>query len=78
MRPARSDLVPPEDFHTERYSHDNVAFWVPWLVELGDLQRRQRILDVGCGTGGFAVAIAEETGAQVVGCDRSRSFLAYA
>jgi ubiquinone/menaquinone biosynthesis C-methylase UbiE len=78
VRPARSDLVPAEDFHTERYSPDNVAFWVPWLVELGDLQRRQRILDVGCGTGGFAVAIAEETGAQVVGCDRSASFLAFA
>ena len=78
MRPAPSDRLPAEDFHDERYSQENVAFWLPWLVELGDLRRGQRALDVGCGTGGFAVAIAEETGAQVVGCDRSPSFLAHA
>ena len=78
MRPAPSDRLPAEDFHAERYPRENVAFWIPWLVELGDLGRAERVLDLGCGTGGFAVAIAEETGAQVVGCDRSPSFLAYA
>ena len=78
MRPAPSDRVPAEDFHTERYPQDNVEFWIPWLVELGGLREARRVLDAGCGTGGFAVAIAEATGAQVVGCDRSASFLAYA
>ena len=78
MRPAPSDRLPAEDFHAERYPEENVAFWIHWLVELGDLRRARRILDVGCGTGGFAVAIAETTGAEVVGCDRSPSFLAYA
>jgi ubiquinone/menaquinone biosynthesis C-methylase UbiE len=77
VRPAPSDRLPAEDFHTERYSQDNVAFWIPWLVELGGLREGRRVLDVGCGTGGLAVAIAEGTGAQVVGCDRSPSFLAY-
>jgi SAM-dependent methyltransferase len=78
VRPAPSDRLPAEDFHDERYSQENVAFWLPWLVELGELRRGRRVLDVGCGTGGFAVAIAEATGARVVGCDRSPSFLAYA
>ena len=78
MRPAPSDRLPADDFHAERYPQDNVDFWIPRLVELGDLRQGQRVLDVGCGTGGFAVAIAEETSAQVVGCDRSPSFLAYA
>jgi ubiquinone/menaquinone biosynthesis C-methylase UbiE len=78
VRPAPSDRLPAEDFHTERYSQDNVAFWIPGLVELGGLREGRRVLDVGCGTGGLAVAIAEGTGAQVVGCDRSPSFLAYA
>jgi ubiquinone/menaquinone biosynthesis C-methylase UbiE len=78
VRPAPSDRVLAADFHAERYSQDNVAFWIPWLVELGGLCRGQRVLDLGCGTGGFAVALSEATGAQVVGCDRSASFLAYA
>jgi SAM-dependent methyltransferase len=78
VRPAPSDRLPADDFHAERYPQDNVDFWIPRLVELGDLRQGQRVLDVGCGTGGFAVAIAEETSAQVVGCDRSPSFLAYA
>ena len=78
MRPAPSDRLPADDFHAERYPQDNVDFWIPRLVELGDLRQGQRVLDVGCGTGGFVVAIAEETSAQVVGCDRSPSFLAYA
>jgi ubiquinone/menaquinone biosynthesis C-methylase UbiE len=78
VRPAPSDRVPAADFDSERYPPDNLAFWIPWLVELGDLRPGQRVLDVGCGTGGFTIAIAEATGAQVVGCDRSRSFLEYA
>jgi SAM-dependent methyltransferase len=78
VKPGPSDCLPAEDFHTERYPQDNVEFWIPWLVELGGLREARRLLDVGCGTGGFAVAIAEATGAQVVGCDRSPWFLAYA
>jgi demethylmenaquinone methyltransferase / 2-methoxy-6-polyprenyl-1,4-benzoquinol methylase len=78
VRPAPSDRLPAEDFHAERYPKENVAFWVPRLAELGGLHRGHRVLDVGCGTGGLAAAIAEATGAEVVGCDRSPSFLAYA
>jgi ubiquinone/menaquinone biosynthesis C-methylase UbiE len=78
VRPAPSDRLLAEDFDSERYPPDNLSFWIRWLVELGDLRRGQRVLDVGCGTGGFTIAIAEATGAQVVGCDRSRSFLEYA
>jgi SAM-dependent methyltransferase len=78
VRPAPSDSVAPEDFDAERYSDDNLTFWIPWLVELGDLRPGQRVLDVGCGTGGYTSAIAEATGAHVVGCDRSASFLDFA
>jgi demethylmenaquinone methyltransferase / 2-methoxy-6-polyprenyl-1,4-benzoquinol methylase len=78
VRPAPSDCIAADEFHAERYSDDNVAFWTPWLVQLGGIGPGQRILDLGCGTGGFSVAITEETGAEVVGCDRSPSFLTYA
>ena len=36
------------------------------------------MLDLGCATGGFTGAIAEATGARVVGCDHSYDMLAYA
>ncbi|HYZ75800.1 MAG TPA: methyltransferase domain-containing protein [Gaiellaceae bacterium] len=78
MRPAPSDRVPAEDFHSDRYSEENVAFWVPLLVEVGGIGPDHRVLDVGCGTGGFTVAIAERTGAEVVGCDRSAALLEHA
>ena len=78
MRPAPSDRVPVAQFDAERYSQENVAFWVPWIVELGDIHDGGRVLDVGCGTGGLTIAIAGTTGAEVVGCDRSAAFLDYA
>ena len=77
-RPLPSDHVPPETFGTDRFTAENLAFWVPPLVELGRIAAGDSVLDVGCGTGGFAAAIADETGAQVVGCDRSRAFVEYA
>jgi SAM-dependent methyltransferase len=40
--------------------------------------RRPRAGHLGCATGGFTIAIAEQTGARVIGCDLSLSFLAFA
>ena len=73
MRPATA-----ADFHAERYSDDNLSFWVPLLVEIGGIDATHRVLDVGCGTGGFTAAIAKRSGAEVVGCDRSPSLLEHA
>jgi demethylmenaquinone methyltransferase / 2-methoxy-6-polyprenyl-1,4-benzoquinol methylase len=78
VRPAPSDRVPAEDFHADRYSEDNLSFWVPLLVEIGAVEAGHRVLDVGCGTGGFTAAIAECSGAAVVGCDRSPALLEHA
>lgn len=74
-RPLPSDRVGAADFNRDRYAHENLAWWTPLLVELGGIAAGQRVLDVGCATGGFAVAIAERTGAQVIGCDLSLPFL---
>lgn len=73
----RSELLPTEHFD-RRFRPESISFWVPLLVELGDIHEGTRVLDVGCGTGGFARAIAERTGAAVVGLDRSFAFLAHA
>lgn len=61
-----------------RYAGDNLQFWVPRLIDLGRIRRGQWILDAGCGTGGFAAAIADLTGADVLGCDLAERFLQHA
>ena len=73
-----SDRIAPADFDADNYSTDNLSFWTPLLIELGGISPGQRVLDIGCATGGFAIALAKQTGAHVIGCDLSMSFLAFA
>jgi SAM-dependent methyltransferase len=73
-----SDRVGAEAFDRDHYADENLAWWTPLLVELGGISAGRRVLDVGCATGGFAIAIAGRTGARVVGCDLSLPFLGYA
>jgi ubiquinone/menaquinone biosynthesis C-methylase UbiE len=51
---------------------------VPLLVEQGQIGPGDRVLDVGCGTGGFARGVAEAAGAEVTGLDSSERFVAFA
>ena len=51
---------------------------MPLLVEEAQIGHRDRVLDVGCGTGGFARGVAEATGAEVTGLDGSERFVAFA
>jgi ubiquinone/menaquinone biosynthesis C-methylase UbiE len=57
----------------------DVAWWEAFdaLVELGDLRGR-RVLDVGCGTGRLAAALAEQAHAKVWGIDRSAEMVTVA
>jgi len=57
----------------------DTAWWEAFaaLVELGDLRGR-RVLDVGCGTGRLAAALAEEARAKVWGIDPSSEMVAVA
>ena len=73
----RSDRLPTAHFD-QRFSDENLAFWVPLLVEAAQIEPHSDVLDVGCGTGGFARAIARMASARVTGCDRSERFIAFA
>jgi SAM-dependent methyltransferase len=73
----RSDRLPAEQFD-RRFSEENLAFWVPLLLEAAQITRGLEVLDVGCGTGGFARAIAGSATASVTACDRSERFLGFA
>ena len=73
----RSDRLPVEHFDA-RFSDDNVRFWVPLLIAAARIRSGLKVLDVGCGTGGFARAIAASAAARVTGCDCSERFLEFA
>ena len=48
------------------------------LARLGEVRAGQRVLDVGCGTGGAARLLADELGCEVVGVDITAAFIAAA
>jgi ubiquinone/menaquinone biosynthesis C-methylase UbiE len=73
----RSDRLPTEHFD-RRFSEENLAFWVPLLLRSARIPPGLEVLDVGCGTGGFARAIASAAPAEVTGFDRSARFIDFA
>jgi len=72
-----SAQLPAEHFNA-RFSQKNLAFGVPVLIECAQIKDGHRVLDVGCGTGGYARAIAEAASAAVTGIDCSERFIAFA
>jgi ubiquinone/menaquinone biosynthesis C-methylase UbiE len=71
------DRYRPAEFEAERYSTENLSFWTPVIVRLGGIDHHNEVLDLGCATGGLTAALAEATGAHLVGCDRSIALLDY-
>jgi SAM-dependent methyltransferase len=76
--------VTAPDFDARAAEYDNLrppgpAWWARFdaLVRLGEL-RGKRVLDVGCGTGALAAALAETAAAKVWGVEPSAEMLAVA
>jgi ubiquinone/menaquinone biosynthesis C-methylase UbiE len=63
-----------DDYAPNRQAHPGV---VQALIE-SDIASRSRVLDVGCGTGNYALALRGRTGCRVIGVDPSRRMLALA
>jgi len=72
-----SAQLPTEHFNA-RFSEDNLAFWVPILIDCARIDAGHRVIDIGCGTGGFTRAIADRASAIVTGIDISDRFIGFA
>ena len=78
MRPARSDYESISRYYDDVRSFDSryTEGWLAHIMRLGDLGRRERVLDVGCGTGRYTSLISERTGRPVHGLDMAIGMLA--
>jgi SAM-dependent methyltransferase len=72
-----SAQLPTEHFNA-RFGAGSLGFWVPLLIDCCKIEAGHRVLDIGCGTGGFTRAIAEMAGAVVTGVDISERFIEFA
>jgi len=78
-----------QEYWTQPATYDPLAFdtrfrpelldlWLPHFVELAGLTAQQRVLDLGCGTGGFARALAQRLQTEVIGVDVAAHLLRHA
>jgi ubiquinone/menaquinone biosynthesis C-methylase UbiE len=56
----------------------HIEWWLVRLAQAGGLASGKRLLDLGCGTGRWTIALVERTGCRAVGVDRSPEMLAEA
>jgi len=56
-------------------SAENVEFWVDKAAKLADVREGSLVLDLGCGTGIYALEIAVQTSASICGLDPVPSML---
>jgi ubiquinone/menaquinone biosynthesis C-methylase UbiE len=78
-----------QEYWTQPATYDPLAFdtrfrpelldlWLPHFVELAGLAAQHRVLDLGCGTGGFARALAQRLQVEVIGVDVAAHLLRHA
>ncbi len=61
--------------HVREMSGQNLDIWIREIVRAGQIHGESTVLEVGCGTGRFALALWEHTNARVVGLDASADML---
>jgi ubiquinone/menaquinone biosynthesis C-methylase UbiE len=55
--------------------HQNLDRWIREIVRLGRIHRESVVLEVGCGTGSFTLALWERINSRVIGLDVSPDML---
>lgn len=80
MRMEKADYGRIAEFYDvgRGLSEENRDFWLALIRKMGLVQAGARVLDLGCGTGRFALPMARSLGIQVIGADSSFEMLAKA
>lgn len=73
-RPLDYDTL-ADDYAPNRHAHPGV---LQSLIETAGIDPATQVLDVGCGTGNYALALRDRTGCAVIGIDPARRMLAQA
>jgi ubiquinone/menaquinone biosynthesis C-methylase UbiE len=74
LMPSRYDPV----IFDRRYRPEALDRWVPLLLEVGKVTPQDRVIDVGCGTGGITEALGRRSRSPAVGVDTAADLLAFA
>jgi ubiquinone/menaquinone biosynthesis C-methylase UbiE len=53
----------------------HLEWWFARLAQAGELRQGKRLIDLGCGTGRWTIRLAERTGCEAVGLDKSEGML---
>lgn len=56
-------------------SKERMTYWIGAITDIADIRRDHKVLDIGCGTGRFAIPLARTTGATIYGLDPSDEML---
>jgi demethylmenaquinone methyltransferase/2-methoxy-6-polyprenyl-1,4-benzoquinol methylase len=80
VRPSRSDYESISEYYdsVRGFGEDYYRGWLDHIFRHGDLEGRERVLDVGCGTGRYTSKVQARLGRPVVGMDLSSGMLARA
>ncbi len=76
----RSDYAKIADYYdrVRSYPPETLEFWLTQIIASGRIREGSKVLDIGCGTGRFAIPLSLKTGAKVYGLDNSQEMLARA
>lgn len=77
---STADYTKIAEVYDQARLHDgpHISWWVDRMAEAGELGPGKRLVDLGCGTGRFTLALAARTGCEAVGLDRNEGMLAKA
>jgi SAM-dependent methyltransferase len=77
VRPTRSDYDSISSYYDEvrGFGEDYYRGWMGHILRHGDLEGRERVVDIGCGTCRYTLHIQRALGRPVVGLDLSAGML---
>ena len=75
MKKADYSKIAPLYDKGRSLSEQNIDLWLEVIVRLSRGSKGYRLLDLGCGTGRFAIPMAEKLGYRVTGVDASSEML---